>query len=89
MEEEAAALIADYQSKGVKLKPIVGFIAGQSTERSRLYGHAGAIWYEESEKAQKKIALWRSVGIRVADRLGDIGGLIKEAVDEIDSVKNS
>jgi len=85
MEEEAAAAVARYRSdpRNKPFKPMIGFIAGQLAERGRLHGHAGAIWYEDSESAANKIAMWRKAGITVADRLGDIGRLIKEAADEI------
>lgn len=87
MEEEAAAVYRDYKSNlpsDKKPKPVVGFIAGQSTERGKMYGHAGAIWYEINEKAEAKRRCWEEAGFVVARTLGDVGGLIQREMEKVD-----
>lgn len=89
MEEEAAAVYADYLKNlgpGEKAKPVVGFIAGQSTERGKMYGHAGAIWYEDWESAASKKKCWTDAGFIMAPTLGDVGDLIREQAVRVGAI---
>lgn len=86
MEEEAAQVYRDYLANlkpGEVAKPIVGFVAGAATERGLMYGHAGAVWWEQSETAVAKRQVWRDAGFVMADTLGDLGPLIKETADKL------
>lgn len=90
MEEEAAEVYKSYLANiapGQIPKPVVGFIAGQSAAHGVMHGHAGAIWWEEAEKATSKIKVWEQAGFVVAKTIGDIGALIKAEVDKIDNRK--
>lgn len=87
VEEEAASHYRAYLSSlppGVPAKPVVGFIAGLSTERGKTYGHAGAVWYAEAETAAAKRRVWREAGIEVANGLGEVVGLVREAMRRLE-----
>lgn len=80
VEEEAAEVYKEYCAKlspGETPKPVVGFIAGASTTRGLVYGHAGAVWWEDAESAESKKKYWRDAGIIVAPTLGEVGAYIK------------
>ncbi|BEI81356.1 hypothetical protein CcaverHIS002_0205160 [Cutaneotrichosporon cavernicola] len=77
MEEEAAQVL------GEVAKPIVGFVAGAATERGLMYGHAGAVWWNQNETAVAKRQVWKDAGFIMADTLGDLGPLIKETADKM------
>jgi succinyl-CoA synthetase alpha subunit len=55
----------------------VGFIAGASTARGLVYGHAGAVWWTDSESAESKKKCWRDAGIIVSPTLGEVGMYIR------------
>lgn len=83
-------MLKEYRSKlapGETPKPVVGFIAGQATQQGRMYGHAGAVWWEESERAQSKIKIWQDAGIVMARQLGEVGDLIKTEYDKLQASK--
>lgn len=87
MEEEAAAVYADYVSAlpaGTVAKPVVGFVAGAATQRGKTYGHAGAVWWDDSETAAAKRKVLANAGFVMAPTIGDIGGLIKDEVDRLE-----
>lgn len=88
MEEEAAYYLEEYRASGKPMKPVVGFVGGQQTLQGRLYGHSGAIWHEEEEKALSKMRVWRDAGIRVAEHLGQVGKLLSEAALEVEVSKD-
>jgi succinyl-CoA synthetase alpha subunit len=73
-EEEAAAYV-----KSEVLKPVVGFIAGQTAPPGKRMGHAGAIISGGSGKASDKIKAMEKAGIRVARSPADIGATLAEA----------
>lgn len=86
MEEEAACVLQEYRKNlpaGIRPKPVVGFVAGQQTLQSRMYGHSGAIWHQEHEKTLSKMKIWEDAGISVAKHLGEVGKLLSEAVDSL------
>lgn len=83
-------MLKEYRSRlapGETPKPVVGFVAGQATQQGRMYGHAGAVWWEESERAQSKIKIWEDAGIVMARQLGEVGDLIKAEYDKLHSAK--
>ncbi len=69
MEAEAARYI---QSTG-NLKPVVGFIAGQTAPPGRRMGHAGAIVGGADDTAAAKMKIMEECGIHVVSSPADIG----------------
>jgi succinyl-CoA synthetase alpha subunit len=74
-EHEAKAILANY---GVP-KPVVAYVAGRSAPPEKRMGHAGAIILGDAGTAAGKVAAFESVGVRVAEKLGDLGKLLREA----------
>jgi succinyl-CoA synthetase alpha subunit len=72
-EEEAAEYV-----KSEVLKPVVGFVAGQTAPPGKRMGHAGAIISGGSGKAADKIRAMEQAGIRVARSPADIGATLAE-----------
>jgi len=58
-------------------KPVVGFIAGQTAPAGRTMGHAGAIIMGEAGTARSKIDAFTAAQVRVAEKPGDIVGLLQ------------
>lgn len=75
-EEAAAEFVRDHMSK-----PVVAFIAGQTSPPGRRMGHAGAIieGYGAGSVQSKQEALERA-GIRLARSIDDIPGLLERSV---------
>jgi succinyl-CoA synthetase alpha subunit len=55
------------------LKPVVGFIAGETAPKGRTMGHAGAIVSGDEESASAKKKIMRECGIHVVDSPALIG----------------
>jgi len=72
MENEAAEWIRDNG-----LKPVIGFIAGQTAPRGRRMGHAGAIIGGKNDTAAAKMELMRKCGIHVVESPADIGAAVQ------------
>lgn len=68
MEAEAARYIKEH---GVK--PVVGFIAGQTAPKGRTMGHAGAIIGGADDTAAAKMKIMEECGIHVVKSPADIG----------------
>jgi succinyl-CoA synthetase alpha subunit len=68
METEAAEWI-----KENGIKPVVGFIAGQTAPKGRRMGHAGAIIGGKADTAAAKMEIMKSCGIHVVQSPADIG----------------
>jgi succinyl-CoA synthetase alpha subunit len=68
MEIEAAEWI-----KENSIKPVVGFIAGQTAPKGRRMGHAGAIIGGKNDTAAAKMAIMRECGIHVVDTPATLG----------------
>ena len=68
-EAEAAKWI---QEQG-NLKPVVGFIAGQTAPPGRRMGHAGAIIGGKDDTAAAKMKIMEECGLHVAQSPADIG----------------
>lgn len=72
-EEAASEYIKDRFSK-----PVLGFVAGLTAPPGKRMGHAGAIISGSGGTAAEKIDAMRKGGIRVVERLGELG---KEACE--------
>ena len=59
-------------------KPVVGFIAGQTTPKGRTMGHAGAIVGGEDDTAEAKMRILRECGIHVVASPAKIGSKMAE-----------
>jgi succinyl-CoA synthetase alpha subunit len=68
METDAAEWI-----KAHGIKPVVGFIAGQTAPKGRRMGHAGAIIGGKADTAAAKIEKMKECGIHVVQSPADIG----------------
>jgi succinyl-CoA synthetase alpha subunit len=79
MENEAAEWVKDH---GVK--PVIGFIAGQTAPKGRRMGHAGAIIGGKNDTAAAKMEIMRECGIHVVESPAEIGSTVAKVM----SVKN-
>jgi succinyl-CoA synthetase alpha subunit len=79
MENEAAEWVKDH---GVK--PVIGFIAGQTAPKGRRMGHAGAIIGGKNDTAAAKMEIMRECGIHVVESPAEIGATVAKVM----SVKN-
>lgn len=68
MENEAAMWI-----KENGIKPVIGFIAGQTAPKGRKMGHAGAIIGGKHDTAAAKMKIMKECGITVVESPADIG----------------
>jgi len=75
-EEEAAEYI-----KAHVMKPVVGFIAGQTAPPGRRMGHAGAIISGGKGTAADKMATMRACGIHVVESPATIGVTMKKVLE--------
>lgn len=74
MEADAAHWIAEYRKNNPSnVKPVVGFIAGQTAPAGRTMGHAGAIVGGAEDTAEAKMRILRECGITVAESPAVIG----------------
>lgn len=76
LEIEAAHFIKSLK----ELKPVIGFIAGQSAPKGRTMGHAGAIVGGEEDTALSKMKIMESCGIHVVKSPANIGNQLKEVL---------
>ncbi len=74
-EEQAAAFVKEYVTK-----PIVSFIAGQTSPPGRRMGHAGAIISGGKGTAAEKMAALQDAGIHVVPTPADIGEKMVEVL---------
>ena len=74
-EQEAAEFVRTRMSK-----PVVGFIAGQTSPPGRRMGHAGAIISGSAGTAAEKIQAFEDNGIAVARKPSDVVGLIRNVL---------
>tara|TARA_B100001093_G_scaffold484075_1_gene517173 strand:- start:2231 stop:3100 length:870 start_codon:yes stop_codon:yes gene_type:complete len=75
MESEAAKWI-----KENNLKPVVGFIAGQTAPKGRTMGHAGAIVGGDEDTAEAKMKIMKECGIHVVASPANLGSKMKEVL---------
>jgi succinyl-CoA synthetase alpha subunit len=73
-------LTAEYIAKTAYPKPVVAYVAGRSAPPEKRMGHAGAIIMGKAGSAQSKITAFENVGIRVAEKPGDVAGLVASAL---------
>ena len=73
-------LAADYIKRERYPKPIVAFIAGRSAPPGKRMGHAGAIVIGKAGTAESKIDTFRSIGVEVAEKPGDVTELLTKIV---------
>jgi len=76
METDAAFWI-----KENSIKPVVGFIAGQTAPKGRRMGHAGAIIGGKADTAEAKMIIMKECGINIVVSPADIGKSIKEVLN--------
>ena len=77
LEVEAAKWIKNNGN----LKPVVGFIAGETAPKGRTMGHAGAIVGGDDDTAQSKKRILRECGIKVVDSPALIGDTAKKILN--------
>jgi succinyl-CoA synthetase alpha subunit len=77
-EIEAAEFLA-HENKGLKAKPVVGFIAGATAPPGRRMGHAGAVISGGKDTAEAKMEAMRAAGIHVADSPAALGSTMVKA----------
>jgi len=75
METEAALWIKDNNKK-----PVIGFIAGQTSPKGRRMGHAGAIIGGHKDTAEAKMKIMSECGIHVVISPADIGSTVLKAL---------
>ncbi len=71
-EQEAADFVKQHV-----VKPVVGFIAGQTAPKGRRMGHAGAIISGSSGTAEEKFQAFEAAGIGIMRRPVDVVELLK------------
>ena len=62
------------------IKPVIGFIAGETAPKGRTMGHAGAIVGGKDDTAEAKKSIMRSCGIHVVDSPAAIGKKVAEVL---------
>ncbi len=82
METEAAEWIKDNS-----IKPVIGFIAGQTAPKGRKMGHAGAIIGGKNDTAAAKMEIMKNCGIYVVQSPADIGTTVLNALNGIKLLK--
>ncbi len=75
MEAEAARWI-----RANNMKPVVGFIAGQTAPAGRRMGHAGAIIGGAEDTAAAKMKILGECGIHVVQSPADIGAIMAKVI---------
>ena len=78
MEAEAA-----YWIKENGIKPVVGFIAGQTAPKGRRMGHAGAIIGGKADTAEAKMQIMEECGIHVVVSPAEIGEKMASLVNQV------
>jgi succinyl-CoA synthetase alpha subunit len=73
-------LAADYIASEKCSKPVVAFVAGRSAPQGKRMGHAGAIVMGKAGTAETKIEAFKRAGVRVAEKPGDVAGLVARIV---------
>ena len=74
-EDEAAYYIKKYVTK-----PVIGFIAGQTSPPGRRMGHAGAIISGGKGTAEEKMKVMRRCGIKVVKSPADLGKTVAKVL---------
>ncbi len=74
-EEQAAAFVRRHV-----LKPVIGFVAGQTAPPGRRMGHAGAIISGGSGTAAEKIRAMKAAGITVVKSPAELGETVRQVL---------
>lgn len=82
METDAAEWI---RQNGIK--PVVGFIAGQTAPKGRRMGHAGAIIGGKADTAAAKLEIMKACGIHVVQSPADIGMTVGKVLNANKALK--
>jgi succinyl-CoA synthetase alpha subunit len=92
MEAELARWVKENQgaerpagAKGAARMPIVAFMAGRFMDEmpGMSFGHAGTIVEGKADTAAEKIARLEEAGIKVAEEISEIPGLVKERLEKV------
>lgn len=73
-------LTAEYIEKTGYSKPVVAYVAGRSAPAEKRMGHAGAIVMGKAGTAKSKIDAFRSAGVGVAEKPGDVAELLRRVL---------
>jgi succinyl-CoA synthetase alpha subunit len=76
LETDAALWV----KKNGNMKPIIGFIAGETAPKGRTMGHAGAIVGGKEDTADAKKKVMKECGIHVVDSPAEIGKKVAEVM---------
>jgi succinyl-CoA synthetase alpha subunit len=71
---------AKWYKNSRSIKPVVGFIAGETAPAGRTMGHAGAIVGGSDDTAQAKKQIMRECGIHVVESPAEIGKKVAEVL---------
>ena len=71
---------AQWYKESGSIKPVVGFIAGETAPAGRTMGHAGAIVGGSDDTAQAKKRIMRACGMHVVDSPAEIGKKVAEVL---------
>ena len=69
-----------YWVKEHGVKPVIGFIAGQTAPKGRRMGHAGAIIGGKHDTAEAKMKIMAECGIHVVESPADIGATVAQVL---------
>jgi succinyl-CoA synthetase alpha subunit len=75
----AEEFAAEYIKENIS-KPVIGYIAGRTAPPGKTMGHAGAIISGKAGTAQGKIDALKAAGIEIAEKPGEIPGLVQNAL---------
>jgi succinyl-CoA synthetase alpha subunit len=75
METDVAYWVRDHG-----IKPVIGFIAGQTAPKGRRMGHAGAIIGGKNDTAEAKMKIMEECGIHVVRSPADIGVTVAQVL---------
>lgn len=73
-------LAAEYIKERKYPKPVAAFIAGRSAPPGKRMGHAGAIVMGNAGTAENKMSALREADVEVAEKPGDVAGLLAKIV---------
>ncbi len=75
--------VADLIEQGQVTKPVIAYIGGKGAKEGTRFSHAGAIIEGGRGTREGKVARLREVGAHVVENFGDIPGVTKRVLQEI------